>query len=128
LFNSAGKTPDSATNTGLGNAPGKPLEGRKRDEIGIQAAAEKDWMSEGRSYIAKEEWDNAIDAFTKAINVFAQAIDKQQKAAEAHFLRAKSYGKKGDNKRAIGDYEQADRLNHPGAKEALAKARELGQK
>jgi protein phosphatase len=51
LFNSAGKTPDSATSSasvppkaagGIGNAPDKVSEGRKRDENGTQAAAEKD--------------------------------------------------------------------------------------
>ncbi len=67
----------------------------------------------GRSYFEKRQWD-------KAIAEYNEAIELDQKYADAYFNRGNAYFNKGQYDQAIADYTEAIEIN-PRLAEAYAK-------
>jgi len=72
--------------------------------IPSQAFGEEDWSQQGLSYLKLKQYEEAIDAFSKAI-------------AEAYNNRGVAWHHKGDYDKAISDYKRALEL-HPRYAEA----------
>src|SRR3990172_5870444 len=64
----------------------------------------KEWFEKGYDYDINKEYDNAIEAYTKAIQL-------DPNYAEAHYNRGLSYSSKGQYDKAVEDYSRAIIIN-----------------
>ncbi|MCP4688115.1 MAG: tetratricopeptide repeat protein [Desulfobacterales bacterium] len=73
---------------------------------------ENDWLAKGKAHFAKRNFQDALSAFSKAIEINANF-------AAAYFDRGVVFTKLGANRRAVDDLKAAARLNHKKARDFL---------
>ncbi|MBN1471324.1 MAG: tetratricopeptide repeat protein [Syntrophaceae bacterium] len=78
----------------------KPVEGNSV----IEGRDDFDWLKTGYEAFDDKKWDEALNAFDKAIKINPQNM-------EAYFYRGNIYDELGDYKKAIVNYNRAIKLN-----------------
>jgi tetratricopeptide (TPR) repeat protein len=91
-----------AEDSGGGAAPGS--KGQTTKTLPSSLRDSKSFFRRGTDYIDKQQYDQAIDAFTQAIRL-------DPKYADAYKDRGGTYYRKGEHDRAIQDYSQALKLS-----------------